>query len=157
MTDVVPIPTSRFYVEFDGLTEKMVASVGEMSFEGKTAGHEKPIASTKDGKTLWQSTSTGFSDNPDFSIEVYLVEGDMDWYNWFLDLTPKSEGGGGVGLSGRKGGKLTAYNSSDEVVLEWTITNGWPKSYSLSDLSADGSELVKETFEIVCEDIKRTT
>jgi phage tail-like protein len=157
MTEVVPIPTSRFYVEFDGLTEKMVASVGEMSFEGKTAGHEKPIASTKDGKTLWQSTSTGFADNPDFSIEVYLVEGDMDWYNWFKSITPKSEGGDGVGLAGRKGGKLTAYNSSDEVVLEWTVTNGWPKSYSVSDLSADGSELCKETFEIVCEDVVRTT
>jgi hypothetical protein len=61
----------------------------------------------------------GFADNPDFSIEVYLVEGDMDWYNWFKSLTPKSEGGDGVGLDGRKGGKLTAYNSSDEVVLEW--------------------------------------
>jgi hypothetical protein len=58
MGDLTAIPTSRFYIEFDGLTEKMVASVGEMSFEGKTAGHEKPIASTKDGKTLWQSTSS---------------------------------------------------------------------------------------------------
>lgn len=156
MADLIPIPTSRFYIEFDGMTEKMVASVGEMSFEGKTAGHEKPIASTKDGKTLWQSTSSGFSDNPDFSVEVYLVEGDMDWYNWFLSIVPKSEGGGGVGLAGRKGGTLTAYNASDEVVLEWTITNGWPKSYSVSDFSADGSELVKETYEIVCENIVRT-
>ncbi|MBP0018138.1 MAG: phage tail protein [Cyanobacteria bacterium SBLK] len=157
MTDVTPIPTSRFYINFDNLTEKMVASVGEMSFEGKTAGHEKPIASTKDGKTLWQSTSSGFSDNPDFSIEVYLVEGDMDWYNWFKSIVPKSEGGDGVGLAGRQGGTLTAFNASDEVVLEWTITNAWPKSYSLSDLSADGSELAKETFELVCEDVVRTT
>ncbi|MEM8640660.1 MAG: phage tail protein [Cyanobacteria bacterium P01_G01_bin.54] len=156
MTDVVPIPTSRFYIEIGDMVEKMVASVGEMSFEGKTAGHEKPIASTKDGKTLWQSTSTGFADNPDFSVEVYLVEGDMDWYNWFLSIVPKSEGGGGEGLNGRKSGTLYAYNASDEVVLEWTITNGWPKSYSVSDLAADGSELVKETFEIVCEDVKRT-
>lgn len=154
---VTPIPTSRFYIEFDNLTAKMVASVGEMSFEGKTAGHEKPIASTQDGKTLWQSTSTGFSDNPDFSIEVYLVEGDMDWYNWFMSLVPKSEGGEGQGLASRQNGTLVAYNASDEVVLEWTITNAWPKSYSVSDLSADGSELVKETFEIVCEDIKRIT
>ncbi|MEA5467392.1 phage tail protein [Spirulina sp. 06S082] len=157
MTEVVPIPTSRFYVAFDNLSEKMVASVGEMSFEGKTAGHEKPIASGKEGKTLWQSTSTGFADNPDFSIEVYLVEGDMDWYNWFKSIVPKSEGGDGVGLKGRQGGTLTAFNASDEVVLEWTITNAWPKSYSLSDLSADGSDLAKETFELVCEDIKRTT
>ncbi|MDB9314573.1 phage tail protein [Spirulina sp. CS-785/01] len=156
MAELNPIPTNRFYIEFDGLTEKMVASVGEMSFEGKTGGHEKPIATTKDGKTLWQSTSTGFADNPDFSLEVYLVEGDMDWYNWFKACTPKSEGGDGKWSENRKSGKLTAYNSGDEVVLEWTITNAWPKSYSLSDLASDGSELAKETYELVCEDIKRT-
>lgn len=156
MTDIQPIPTSRFYIEIGDMVEKMVASVGEMSFEGKTAGHEKPIASTKDGKTLWQSTSSGFSDNPDFSVEVYLVEGDMDWYNWFLSIVPKSEGGGGEGLNGRKSGSLTAYNASDEVVLGWTITNGWPKSYTVSDLAADGSELVKETYELVCENLVRT-
>lgn len=157
MPELNPIPTSRYYLEFNGLEEKMIASVGEFSFEGKTTGHEKPLASTKGGKTLWQSTSAGFTDNPDFSVETYLVEGDMDWYNWMKATMPKSEGGEGKWKESRKDGTLTVYNSMDEVVMQWKITNAWIKSYSLSDLAADGSEFVKETFEIVCEDIQRTS
>jgi phage tail-like protein len=156
MAELNPIPTSRFYLEFDGLTEKFVASVAEFSFEGKTTGHEKPLASTKDGKTLWQSTSAGFTDNPDFSVETYLIEGDMDWYNWMKSTMPKSEGGDGKWKDSRKAGTLTAYNSMDEAVMEWKIVNAWVKSYSVSDFSADGAEFVKETFELVCEDVNRT-
>jgi len=53
MADLIPIPTSRYYVEFDGLTDKLIKSVSEVTFTGQTAGHEKPLASTKGGKTLW--------------------------------------------------------------------------------------------------------
>jgi len=82
MAELKPIPTSRFYVEFDGHTEKMVKSVTEVNFSGQTAGHEKPLASTKGGKSLWQSTSGGYEENPNFTIEVFLAEGDMEFYNW---------------------------------------------------------------------------
>jgi phage tail-like protein len=155
MAELNPVPTSRFYLEFDGLTEKMVAKVGAFSFEGKTTGHEKPIASTKDGKTLWQSASAGFTDNPDFDVETYLVEGDMDWYNWMKQTMPASEGGDGDWKNSRKNGALSVYNSMDEKVMEWKITNAWIKSYSVSDFASDGAEFVKETWSIVCEDVQR--
>ena len=48
MPDLKPIPTSRFYVEFDGLSEKLVKSITNFDFTGQTTGHEKPLASTKD-------------------------------------------------------------------------------------------------------------
>jgi hypothetical protein len=71
-TPVRPVTTSRFYVEFDGLTEKLIKSVQEIAFQGQVKGYEKALASTKGGKTLRQSTSTGFEENPNFTIEVYL-------------------------------------------------------------------------------------
>lgn len=156
MAELKPIPTSRFYVEFDGITEKMIKSVQEVNFTGKMAGHDKPVSSTKDGKTLWQTTSSGFEENPNFTIEVYLREGDNQMFNWFKAVMPKSEGGDGKWSDNRKAGAIVGYDSGDNEVLRWVITNGWPKSYKVSDFGADKADLCVETFEIVCEAINRT-
>ncbi|MFN6486083.1 MULTISPECIES: phage tail protein [unclassified Nostoc] len=156
MPELKPIPSSRFYVEFDGVTQKLLKSVAEMNFTGQTVGHEKPLASTKDGKTLWQTTSGGFKQNPNFTIEVYLAEGDMDFYNWMKATMPKSEGGDGKWAENRKGGAIVAYDSSDTEVMRWKVTKAWIKSYKVSEFSADSNQLAVETFEIVCEQIDRT-
>ncbi|MDX2099284.1 MAG: phage tail protein [Leptolyngbyaceae cyanobacterium bins.59] len=163
MPDMVkPITTSRFYVEFDGLTEKLIKSVQEVAFQGQVKGYEKALASTKKGQTLRQSTSTGFEENPNFTIEVYLREGDMDFYNWMLNTMPTSYSSGGGGAAGqgqwaanRKNGSIVAYDPGDKEILRWKITNAWIKSYKVSDFTADGTDLAFETFEIVCEDIRR--
>jgi len=153
--ELIPIPTSRYYVEFDGLAEKWIKSVSEVTFTGQTTGHEKPLASTKGGKTIWQSTSAGFEENPNVTIEVYVTEGNMDFYNWMLDTMPKSEGGKGKWASSRKGGSITAYTSEDEEAIKWTLTNCWIKSYKVSDLNSESNELAVETFEIIAEQINR--
>jgi phage tail-like protein len=156
MADLIPIPTSRYYVEFDGLTDKLIKSVSEVSFTGQTAGHEKPLASTKGGKTIWQSTSAGFEENPNVTIEVYVTEGDMDFYNWMLATMPKSEGGQGKWSSNRKNGSIVAYDSEDTEAIRWTLTNCWIKSYKVSDFSSESKDLAVETFEIIAEQINRT-
>ncbi|MCY7285271.1 MAG: phage tail protein [Cyanobacteria bacterium CAN_BIN43] len=157
MATLQPIPTSRFYVSFEGLEDKMVKSVSEVSFSGQTSGHQKPLASTKDGKTLWQSTSGGFEENPNVTLEVYLVEGDMDFYKWMKSTMPKSEGGDGKWSESRKAGSIVAYDSSDAEVLRWNLTNAWIKSYKVSNAGAESNELAFETYEIVCEQINRPT
>ena len=156
MADLIPIPTSRYYVEFDGLTEKLIKSVSEVSFTGQTAGHEKPLASTKGGKTIWQSTSAGFEENPNVTLEVYVTEGDMDFYNWMLATMPKSEGGQGKWSSSRKNGSIVAYDSEDTEAIRWTLTNCWIKSYKVSDFNSESKDLAVETFEIIAEQINRT-
>ena len=165
MTDipVKPITTSRFYVEFDGMTDKMIKSVQEVAFQGQVKGHVKSLASSKKGQTLRQSTSSGFEENPNFTIEVYLREGDTDFYTWMLNTMPTSySAGSGDGAAGkgqwsqhRKNGSIVAYDPGDKEILRWNITNAWIRSYKVSDFAADGSDLAVETFEIVCEDIRR--
>ncbi|WP_414552418.1 phage tail protein [Anabaena sp. CCY 0017] len=157
MPELKPIPNSRYYVEFDGLTDKLVKSVTEVSFTGQTAGHEKPLASTKSGKTLWQTTSSGFEENPNVTIEVYVVEGDMAFYDWMKATMPKSEGGEGKWSGNRKNGSIVAYDSEDTEVMRWNLTNAWIKSYKVSDFAADSKDLCVETYEIVCEQIIRAT
>ncbi|HBC43301.1 MAG: phage tail protein [Pseudanabaena sp.] len=155
MADLIPIPTSRYYVEFDGLTDKLIKSVSEVTFTGQTAGHEKPLASTKGGKTLWQSTSSGFEENPNVTIEVYVTEGDMDFYNWMLNTMPKSEGGQGKWASNRKNGSIVAYDSEDNEVIRWNLIKCWIKSYKVSDLNSESKDLAVETYEIIAEQINR--
>ncbi|MCA6519092.1 MAG: phage tail protein [Pseudanabaena sp. M110S1SP2A07QC] len=155
MAELKPIPTSRYYVEFAGLEEKLIKSVSEVSFTGQTAGHEKPLASTKGGKTFWQSTSAGFEENPNVTIEVYVTEGDMAFYNWFLAVMPKSEGGKGEWAANRKNGSITAYDSGDNEVIRWDLINCWPKSYKVSDFSSESKDLAVETYEMVAEQINR--
>ncbi len=156
MADLLPIPTSRYYVEFDGLTDKLIKSVAEVSFTGQTQGHEKPLASTKGGKTIWQSTSAGFEQNPNVKLEVYVTEGDMDFYNWMLATMPKSEGGQGKWSSNRKNGSIVVYDSEDTEVIRWNLTNCWIKSYEVSTFSAESNELAVETFDIIAEQINRS-
>lgn len=159
MPELQPITTSRFYLEFDGLSEKPIKSVQEVTFQGQVAGSEKALMSTKDGKTLRQSTSTGFEENPNITVEVYLREGDQDFYKWLEDTMPTSYSGAGSGggkwADNRKNGAIVAYDPGDNEVMRWEIKNGWLKSYKVSDFSADGTELASETYDIVCEDLKR--
>jgi phage tail-like protein len=156
-----PITTSRFYVEFDGMTDKLIKSVQEVAFQGQVKGYEKALASTKKGQTLRQSTSAGFEENPNFTIEVYLREGDMDFYTWMQNTMPKSYASGsqaagqGQWAENRKNGSIVAYDPGDKEILRWNITKAWIKSYKVSDFAADGADLAFETFEIVCEDIRR--
>ena len=161
MADLQPITTSRFYVEFDGMAEKMLKSVQEVTFQGQVAGSEKALMSTKSGKTLRQSTSTGFEENPNITIEVYLQEGDMEFYKWLQDTMPTSYSGAGSGGGkwgdSRKNGAIVAYDPGDNEIMRWEIKNGWLKSYKVSDFSADSTELAYETYEVVCEDLKRVT
>lgn len=155
MADLKPITCSRFYVEFNGFTEKLVKSVQEVSFQGDTKGHETALASTKGGKTYFQSSSTGFGTNPDFTIEVYVTEGDMDFYNWYKDTMPTSSGGGGNWSGMRRDGSIVAYDAADQEVMRWTIKKAWPKSYKVSDFAVDSTDFAVETYTMVCEDIRR--
>jgi phage tail-like protein len=155
-----PVTTSRFYVEFDGITEKLLKSVQEVAFNGQVKGYEKALMSTKEGKTIRQSTSTGFEEYPTVTIEVYLMAKDVTFYKWMSDTMPTSYSGasgsgGGQWAANRKNGSIVAYDPGNNPIMRWEIKNAWIKSYKVSDFAADGSDLAYETFELVCEDIKR--
>ncbi|MEB3292716.1 MAG: phage tail protein [Synechococcales bacterium] len=160
MADLKPITTSRFYVEFDGMTEKPLKSVQEVAFQGQVKGYEKALMSTKDGKTVRQSTSTGFEEYPTVTLEIFLMQGDTDFYKWMEQTMPTSYSGAGSGggkwSDNRKNGSIVAYDPGDQEIMRWEIKNAWVKSYKVSDFAADGTDLAFETYELVCEDVKRT-
>jgi len=154
MAEGRPITTSRFYVDFNGDVVPL-KSVQEVSFQGQVKGNDKALMSMKNGKTIRQSTSTGFEENPNLTVEVYLMEDDKYFYDWIESTMPTSYGGEGKWADNRKTGSIFALDPSDAIVMQWDIQNAWVKSYKISDFSSDSSDLAYETFELVCEDIKR--
>lgn len=150
-----PIPCSRFYFEVDGLADKMVKKIDGIEFQGKTAGSNKPLASTKKGRELRQTTSAGYETNPDFTITTYVCKADRGWYDWMLETMPTSYGGKGKWSGNRKSGSLVGYDSEDQEILRWDFSAMWVKSYEVSEFSADSDELATETFTIVCERVNR--
>ena len=159
MAELSPVTTSRFYVEFDGMTEKSLKSVQEVSFQGQVKGHDKAMMSTKDGKTFRQASATGFEENPNITIEVYLMKDDKQFYDWMEQTMPTSYSGAGAGggkwRDNRKNGSIVAYDPGDQEIMRWEIKNAWVKSYKVSDFASDGTDFAYESFELVCEDVKR--
>ncbi len=50
---------------------------------------------------------------------------------------------------------ITIYDNAANPQASWSVINAWPKSYKLSDLSADNSEVMIETLTLLHEGIKR--
>ena len=150
---------SRYYVEFDGLTQAQIKSMAQISYEGKVAGNAKPIGSTIGGKHDRQTTSGGYDSNPSMTIEVYLCDhatsASSKLYNWFQECLPPSEGGRGNWANNRKNGSVIVYDPSGKEVLRWNLERAWPKKYSIADADVTGQDLAVETYELVAERITK--
>lgn len=156
---VVTTVASRYYVEFDGITQAQIKSMAQISYEGKVTGNAKPIGSTKTGIHDRQTTSGGYDSHPAMTIEVYLCDhpssASFQLYKWFQECLPPSEGGKGNWSNNRRNGSVVVYDPNGNEVLRWNLERAWPKKYSLSDADVTGQDLAVETYELVAERIKK--
>jgi len=158
--------TSRYYIEFDGLTEMQIKSMNEITYEAKVAGNKKAIAATyKSGGgvvTERQTTSGGYETNPTMTIEVYMSDHPQSastrLYTWFKSCLPTSDGGLGDWASNRKAASVVLYDADGkEEVLRWNLDRAWIKKYSISAGDVTGGDLAVETYEFVAEHIDKET
>lgn len=152
------VPSSSYYLDFDGLEGLSIKSIAQVSYEGKGTGAQKAIAVTKDGRSIRQSTIGGFETHPTMTVEVY-VSGEPDsssyrLYEWFKACMPASEGGDADWENNRKTGSIVVYDQTGER-LRWNLERAWPVKYSLSDADVTGDSLAVETFEITAETITK--
>ena len=161
MVGVVTTVASRFYVQFDGITEAQIKSMAQISYEGKVTGNAKPIGSSKGGIHDRQTTSGGYDSNPAMTIEVYLCDAPQSasaqMYKWFQECLPPSEGGNGNWSNNRKNGWVSVYDPNGKEILRWDLQRAWPKKYSVADADVTGQDLAVETYEIVAERIHKST
>lgn len=159
MVGVVTTVASRFYVEFDGITQAQIKSMAQISYEGKVTGNAKPIGSTKGGIHDRQTTSGGYDSNPAMTVEVYLCDHPLSassqMYKWFQECLPTSEGGRGNWSKNRRNGSVVVYDPNGQEILRWDLKRAWPKKYSISDADVTGQDLAVETYELVAEQIDK--
>lgn len=68
---------------------------------------------------------------------------------WFKEVTEgKSE-------SYRRNGSIVMFDSAGSEVARWNFVNGWPKSWSLTDLDAGADNVATEAFVITHEGLTR--
>ncbi|MCG8367652.1 MAG: phage tail protein [Pseudanabaenales cyanobacterium] len=154
---ILTTTASSYYVEFDGIAETEIKSMAQVSYEGKVTGNAKPIACTKGGRTSRQTTSGGYDSSPSMTLEVYMCDdprsASFQFYNWFQDCLPPSDGGTGNWASSRKTGSVVVYDPQSTEVLRWNLEKAWIKKYSISDPDVTGQDLAVETYELVAENI----
>ena len=157
--EITTTPASRYYVEFDGITQAQIKSMAQISYEGKVTGNAKPIGSSKGGIHDRQTTSGGYDSNPSMTLEVYLSDHELSAsaqiYRWFQECLPPSEGGFGRWSQNRRNGSVVVYDPNGNEILRWNLERAWPKKYSVSDADVTGQDLAVETFELVAERINK--
>ena len=156
---IFTVGASSYYLEFDGLQDLPIKSIAQVSYEGKGTGAQKPIASTRGGRTVRQTTIGGYETHPTMTIEVYL-SGDPNsasfmLYQWFKACLPASDGGDSNWENNRKTGSIVVYDPSGAERLRWNLERAWPIKYSIADADVTGDALAVETFEITAETITK--
>lgn len=155
-----PLAPSSFYLEFDGLTDLLFKSVTIPDYTPKLQGGDGAILSGKGGKALSQINSGGFEGL--FSVDVVCIaspeakSASKKMYDWFEKCMPASFGGKGKWKDNKKNGAITAYNSDDEEVAKWEMTEAWPSKYKCGDFDVTSDSYLEETFTITCEKFNRT-
>ncbi|UBF30550.1 phage tail protein (plasmid) [Kovacikia minuta CCNUW1] len=159
MAELKPIAASNFYFEIDGMTDMQFSKVGGVKFAAKVKGQDKPLMSTKGGKTVRQINSAGFEGL--FTMDVTtLMSGDSDstsakMYAWFKKCLPAAEKGEGKWLDSKKTGSVTAYDTDGNEVMRWDLKEAWPSAYKVGDLDVNGSDYIEETYTLTCENMNR--
>lgn len=142
----------RFYLEADGLTDKMILEVSGLSSETPAAGGDKVLGSSKNAMNLRQAAPTRVKFQP-VSVK-YVATTNKDFYKWYEDCN-KNEGGKSDWNSNRKAMSVTVYDQGGEMKARWEMQNCFPTKYEGPKLEAGGSDVASETITVTHEGIKR--
>lgn len=148
---------SKFYVEFDGITDLIIRNVTGIATNLDVAGAEVALGVTKGGKAVIQATVTGVT-NSRIRVEFAIQNGDRRLETWYSSSHSESFAGGGSGNKGAlKNGSIILYNQGGEEAARWNLTNIMPVSYQGPPLSADAAAIATETLEFEYQTLHRVT
>lgn len=147
---------SKFYVEFDGLSDLIVKKVSGVSIELQTAGDQNPFGVTKGGKAQIQATVTGVQ-NSAVTVEYVGTVGDNRLFKWYEEShSQPTTGGGSTNKGALKTGAIILYNQGGEEAARWDMKGVMPKTYKTTKMEAGGTELFIEIVEYAFHSIRRS-
>lgn len=151
------LATSKFYLEFEGITDLIVKKVSGLSIKFDTAGDMKSFGVRKEATSFMQATVSGVVSGVMTVDFVATVEDQSmhDWYRASHSAGGPMAGKGSESGGARKSGSLTVYNQEGKEAARWNFTGAFPKSYTTSKMEPGGTELFSEKVEFVYETCHR--
>ncbi len=157
MADGELLANSKFYLEFDGMTECIVKKVSGIQITLEAAGDMKSFGVRKDASSFMQATVSGVTSGT-VMVEFVATTEDKSMHDWFRDshaLGGPMAGKGSAKGGERKNASLTIYNQAGDPAAKWEFTGCFPKTYKTSKMEPGGTELFTETVEFVYETCHR--
>jgi phage tail-like protein len=151
------LATSKFYLEFEGITELIVKKVSGLSIKFDTAGDMKSFGVRKEAVSFMQATVSGVVSGT-MTVEFVATVEDQsmhDWYRASHSTGGPMAGKGSQSGGARKSGSLTVYNQEGKDAARWNFSGVFPKSYTTSKMEPGSTELFSEKVEFVYETCHR--
>ncbi len=146
---------SKFYLEIDGLKEKIIKSISGIGITLEAAGDKAPFGVSKGGKTQMQATVTSVTHGT-VTVVFMSTVGDDELMKWFEDSHSEPiKGGGSANKGALKNFSITLYNQGGEEAARWNFQNAMPKSYKSNKFDPSTADLASETVELVYSNMHR--
>ena len=142
------LTVSRFYFEFNNYTALRIMKASGISISIDPAAEGQPTGISKGIKTQTQITPAGVS-YENMTLEfVSSMENDV-MLQWYIDCHPKpAVGGGKPQMSRRYESSLVLYKQDGSEGARWWIRDAIPAKYSTTQVTAESTDLFKETVEV---------
>lgn len=142
------LTVSRFYFEFNNYTALRIMKASGLSISIDPAAEGQPTGNSKGNKTQTQITPAGVS-YENMTLEfVTSMENDV-LLQWYIDCHPKpAVGGGKPQMTRRYECSLVFYRQDASEGARWWIRDAIPAKYSTTQVTAESTDLFKETVEV---------
>ncbi len=139
-TSEMLLTTYNFALEIDGLAISFFKEASGLSAEVEVIEHQ--VVGEK-GKQVTQKIA-GHSSTGEITLKKSL-DATTDLFDWFNQVRQ------GDYENYRKNGAVIMYDPLGEAKASWKFVNGWPKSWSASDLDAGADDVSIEELVITHE------
>ena len=144
------------YTHFDHSTpesiptlEEIFSKVSGLSITIDVAGQGQPLGVTRGAVTRTQHTPSGVT-YENLTLEFVTMAENDTLLNWYLESNPKAYMGGATEARDRRSSaSLVFYRQNGDEGARYNIRNCLPVKYTSTQLSAESTDLFKETIEIM--------
>ena len=145
-TSEMLLTTYNFSLEIDGMEVAFFKEASGLTAEVEVIEHQ---VVDKTGKQITQKIA-GHKSTGEITLKKSL-DATKTLFDWFNQVR------NGEYDAYRKGGSITMYDPKGEKKAQWTFVNGWPKSWSASDLDAAADDVSIEEIVITHEGLDWAT
>lgn len=138
------VATFNFAVEIDGVEVAFFREASGLTTEVEVIEHQ--VVNNK-GKQITQKIA-GHAATGEITLKKSM-DGNKYLSDWFKEVQD------GKFETYRRNGSILMFDPTGAEVVRWNFTNGWPKSWSASDLDASADDVATEEIVITHEGMVR--